>query len=100
MKQEEITAIYTYTATARLLGLKLHRKQETIELDIKGIKIEIPITANYETIKRLIKKELTKYTFHKSLTPKYSRLNNSNLILKSSKFDKIVKQEPLLDLYS
>lgn len=105
MREEEITVTYWLVALCKLLGITNHRitvnnKLQWIEIRIERIRIALPITTDYKTIKRIIKKELTNHTFHKSLTPnQYHWKRNTNLILKSSKSDMIVKQEPLLDLY-
>lgn len=104
MSKEEITAIYGQTALLRLLGVTNHRiiennKLEWIEIRLERIKITLPITTDYKTIKRIIKKELIKYTHHKSLTPKlyHTWLCKPKPISKSFQLNRTVKQEPLLD---
>ena len=104
MKQEEITAIYWKIALNKILGITNHKitdnnNTEWIEIKIGRIAITLPISTDYKTIKRIIKKELEKYTVHKSITPKHYQLWNTKPILKFSKSDKTVIQEPLLDLY-
>lgn len=104
MKQEEITAIYWNIALNKLIGITTHEIRtnnniEGIEIRIGRITITLPISTDYKTIKRIIKKELEKYTVHKSITPKHYQLWNTKPILKFSKSDKTVIQEPLLDLY-
>ena len=102
MKEEDITAIYWDIALCKLLGITNHKiiednKCQWIEIRIQRIRVTLPITTNYKTIKRIIKKELSKYTHHNPITPKLYQMKKSKPISKSSKFDRIVKQVPLLD---